>query len=271
MTCSLWAGRNPVNDKRVVCIEQPCSHGALPNQSHPALNGTEWKCVCHGGGDSLCISKTAKGFYVKCKLQPESYKSMTLLRTSDGGGVIKANQSKGAGVRGHISEHLQSAARPPSQVGDASLRNEEEGWRKTTQKSKCGLTACFDKTIFCHPTVPVCSQRSNSVENELKISVYSCWCCSKPVWILKNIDRYKWGQKVFSQPLIVQVLLLRIMSNFHRRYTSTMRDKMRRTKKSRKSHCRIFLRIYGGKLVFGHPQTSKISGSHRPVTSSLKG
>lgn len=85
MTCSLWAGRNPVNDKRVVCIERPRSHGALPNQSHPALNGTEWKCVCQGGGDSLCISKTAKGFYAKCKLQPESYKSMKLLRTSDRG------------------------------------------------------------------------------------------------------------------------------------------------------------------------------------------
>lgn len=74
-----------MNDKRVVCIERPRSHGALPNQSHPALNGTEWKCVCQGGGDSLCISKTAKGFYTKCKLQPESYKSMKLLRTSDGG------------------------------------------------------------------------------------------------------------------------------------------------------------------------------------------
>lgn len=42
--------------------------------------------------------------------------------------------------------------------------------------------------FFCHPTVPACSQRNSSDENELKISVYSCWCCSKPVWILKNID-----------------------------------------------------------------------------------
>jgi len=44
----------------------------------------------------------------------------------------------------------------------------------------------------------------------------------------------QWGQKVFSQPLIVQVLLLRIMTevcNFHHRYTSTMRDKMRKEKK----------------------------------------
>jgi len=41
----------------------------------------------------------------------------------------------------------------------------------------------------------------------------------------------QWGQKVFSQPLIVQVLLLRMMRdvcNFHFRYTSTMRDKMRK-------------------------------------------
>jgi len=37
----------------------------------------------------------------------------------------------------------------------------------------------------------------------------------------------QWDQKVFSQPLIEQVLLLRMMSNFHHRYTSTKRDKMR--------------------------------------------
>jgi len=37
-------------------------------------------------------------------------------------------------------------------------------------------------------------------------------------------------KKVFSQPLIVQVLLLKIMKvcNFHHRYTSTMRDIMRK-------------------------------------------
>ena len=28
---------------------------------------------------------------------------------------------------------------------------------------------------------------------------------------------------------------------------------------------------YGGKYVFGHLQTSNISGSHIPVTSSLRG
>ncbi len=52
----------------------------------------------------------------------------------------------------------------------------------------------------------------------------------------------QWGKKVFSQPPIVQVLPLKKMReacNFHHRYTSTMRDKIRK-KKSRKSHCRIF-------------------------------
>ncbi len=52
----------------------------------------------------------------------------------------------------------------------------------------------------------------------------------------------QWGKKVFSQPPIVQVLPLKKMReacNFHHRYTSTMRDKIRKIK-SRKSHCRIF-------------------------------
>ncbi len=52
----------------------------------------------------------------------------------------------------------------------------------------------------------------------------------------------QWGKKVFSQPPIVQVLPLKKMReacNFHHRYTSTMRNKIRK-KKSRKSHCRIF-------------------------------
>ncbi len=52
----------------------------------------------------------------------------------------------------------------------------------------------------------------------------------------------QWGKKVFSQPPIVQILPLkkiREACNFHHRYTSTMRDKIRK-KNSRKSHCRIF-------------------------------
>ncbi len=63
----------------------------------------------------------------------------------------------------------------------------------------------------------------------------------------------QWGKKVFSQPPIVQVLPLKKMReacNFHHRYTSTMRDKIRK-RKSRKLHCRIFFKNlfanYGGK------------------------
>ncbi len=55
--------------------------------------------------------------------------------------------------------------------------------------------------------------------------------------ILALVLHIQWGKKVFSQPPIVQVLPLKKMReacNFHHRYTSTMRDKIR------KSHCRIF-------------------------------
>ena len=47
------------------------------------------------------------------------------------------------------------------------------------------------------------------------------------------IGHIQWGKKVFSQPPIAQVLLLKKMGeacNFHHRYTSTMTDKMRRKK-----------------------------------------
>ncbi len=54
--------------------------------------------------------------------------------------------------------------------------------------------------------------------------------------IFVSIFQYKylniqWGKKVFSQPPIVQVLPLKKMReacNFHHRYTSTMRDKIRK-------------------------------------------
>uniref|UniRef100_A0A672SRW0 1-phosphatidylinositol-3-phosphate 5-kinase n=1 Tax=Sinocyclocheilus grahami TaxID=75366 RepID=A0A672SRW0_SINGR len=75
---------------------------------------------------------------------------------------------------------------------------------------------------------------------------------------LDRVDRHiQWGKKVFSQPPIVQVLPLKKMReacNFHHRYTSTMRDKMR--KKSRKSHCRIFKELIGkflGKISIWSP------------------
>ncbi len=48
--------------------------------------------------------------------------------------------------------------------------------------------------------------------------------------ILVNVY-IQWGKKVFSQPPIVQVLPLKKMReacNFHHRYTSTMRDKIRK-------------------------------------------
>ncbi len=62
----------------------------------------------------------------------------------------------------------------------------------------------------------------------------------------------QWGKKVFSQPPIVQVLPLKKMReacNFHHRYTSTMRDKIR--KRNPENHIVGFLKNlfanYGGK------------------------
>ena len=108
--------------------------------------------------------------------------------------------------------------------------------------------------------------------------MYRFFCNAKrqltsSVWIISNVQ---WGKKVFSQPPIVQVLTLKKMReacNVHHRYTSTMTDKMRG--ENPKNHIVGFLinyfANYGGKYVFGHLQTSKISGSHRHVTSSLRG
>jgi len=47
---------------------------------------------------------------------------------------------------------------------------------------------------------------------------------------LSRTEHIQWGQQIISQPLIVEVCLLRIMRkvcHFNHRYTSTMRDKMR--------------------------------------------
>ncbi len=62
----------------------------------------------------------------------------------------------------------------------------------------------------------------------------------------------QWGKKVFSQPPIVQVLPLKKMReacHFHHRYTSTMRDKIR--KRNPENHIVGFLNNlfanYGGK------------------------
>ncbi len=70
------------------------------------------------------------------------------------------------------------------------------------------------------------------------------------IYVLKSLDCHKyiqWGKKVFSQPPIVQVLPE--ACNFHHRYTSTMRDKIR--KKNPENHIVGFLKNlfanYGGK------------------------
>ncbi len=60
-------------------------------------------------------------------------------------------------------------------------------------------------------------------------------------WVVSDIQ---WGKKVFSQPPIVQVLPLKKMReacHFHHRYTSTMRDKIR--KKNPENHIVGFLEI----------------------------
>ena len=57
-----------------------------------------------------------------------------------------------------------------------------------------------------------------------------------------KIQYIQWGNKVFSQPPIVQVLPLKNMReacNFHHRYTSTMTDKIR--KKNPENHIVGFL------------------------------
>ncbi len=50
-------------------------------------------------------------------------------------------------------------------------------------------------------------------------------------WMDGYVGRYSGAKKVFSQPPIVQVLPLKKMReacNLHHRYTSTMRDKIRK-------------------------------------------
>ncbi len=67
-----------------------------------------------------------------------------------------------------------------------------------------------------------------------------------------HIVYVQWGKKVFSQPPIVQVLPLKKMReacNIHHRYSSAMRDKIR--KKNPENHIVGFLKNlfanYGGK------------------------
>ncbi len=75
--------------------------------------------------------------------------------------------------------------------------------------------------------ITILERRAGYVVLMARVSVtisYSLRC------LTTETEKYiQWGKKVFSQPPIVQVLPLKKMreaSNFHHRYTSTMRDKI---------------------------------------------
>ncbi len=57
----------------------------------------------------------------------------------------------------------------------------------------------------------------------------------------------QWGKKVFSQPPIVQVLPLKKMReacNFHHRYTSSMRDKIRKQNPENHIYCTFICKLW---------------------------
>ncbi len=66
----------------------------------------------------------------------------------------------------------------------------------------------------------------------LQMPIVGWYCFKMYLYKTKKNNIYiQWGKKVFSQPPIVQVLPLKKMReacNFHHRYTSTMRDKIRK-------------------------------------------
>ncbi len=74
---------------------------------------------------------------------------------------------------------------------------------------------------------------------------------SQNLYLSKEILEPLWntctvGQKVFSQPSIVQVLPLKKMReacNFHHRYTSTMRDKIRKENPENHIICKLWWKI----------------------------
>ncbi len=88
-----------------------------------------------------------------------------------------------------------------------------------------------------------CNRKNKLLSLDLNVRLNrDCELLTREKMMPTPSDNIQWGKKVFSQPPIVQVLPLKKMReacNFHYRYTSTMRDKIRK-KKSRKSHCRIF-------------------------------
>ncbi len=79
-----------------------------------------------------------------------------------------------------------------------------------------------DLLIFLIVLFKLCMQNNNKTRSELQGNKT----------MNAFLDHYvQWGKKVFSQPPIVQVLPLKKMReacNFHHRYTSTMRDKIRK-------------------------------------------
>ncbi len=100
------------------------------------------------------------------------------------------------------------------------------------------------KTLFIHLYIKSLATQCHTNSQLLQYMQHNCKLCALWFWFSQNnqLSVIQWGKKVFSQPPIVQVLPLKKMReacNFHHRYTSTMRDKIRK-KKSRQSHCRIF-------------------------------
>ncbi len=122
------------------------------------------------------------------------------------------------------------------------------------------LTACLKKnntsfsilfvlyllfTVFFYYTINKKQKRSQTLASSI-LFVFYLFSFYIVYYLLQ------WGKKVFSQPPIVQVLPLKKMReacNFHHRYTSTMRDKIR--KENPENHIVGFLKNlfanYGGK------------------------
>ncbi len=114
---------------------------------------------------------------------------------------------------------------------------------------------CLCVCIYIYIYIYICSACTHTLD----IHTYIRAVCTKYIFSvihLVSLKHYEpniqWGKKVFSQPPIVQVLPLKKMReacNFHHRYTSTMRDKIR--KENPENHIVGFLKNlfanYGGK------------------------
>ncbi len=90
----------------------------------------------------------------------------------------------------------------------------------------------MEENVLLVALLCLCQQHTHVVPNNLTTTIKSHFC----LFIIIHIHIYiyiyiQWGKKVFSQPPIVQVLPLKKMReacNFHHRYASTMRDKIRK-------------------------------------------